>query len=106
MSQVKTRNPCLFAGSNVTIEATLYDEDGTVIDLTSATVNIIYKIGTAAATTEAAAVQSPETAGKVQFQFSDGDLVAGTMQYQFHVTQLGNDWYSEIIQRIVLAILV
>lgn len=71
------------------IKATLKDGDGTVINLTDATVRFhMRKIGATSTTVDAAAtVVSPATGGVVQYDWSAADTATiGTYHAEFEVT--------------------
>ena len=56
-----------------------------IIDLTGKTVQLRYKIDGAALQVKTMTVQDPATAGKAEYQFLIGDIVAGTMQGEVRI---------------------
>jgi hypothetical protein len=63
--------------------------DGSLLDLTGATVDLRWKIGAAPLTTSAMTLIVPNTLGQAEYLFTTGQLVAGTLTCEGRVTSGG-----------------
>jgi hypothetical protein len=85
-------------GSTPTIELTIKDEDGNLVDLTTATATIILKAPNTAAVSKTGSFNSPSTDGVVKYTCTTSDLdIPGDWQVQVHaVFEDGLEYYSNI----------
>lgn len=75
---------------------TCLDKNGNIIDLTGATVNLLYRIEGGSLVTRLMTVNSPATAGIVQYQFITGELTEGEMIGEIQITDVSGFVTTEV----------
>lgn len=74
---------------------TCKDKDGAVIDLTGATVRLLYRINAGALQTKNMTVLTPATNGKAEYLFLAGELIAGEMEGSVQITDASSKVVTE-----------
>jgi hypothetical protein len=63
-----------------------YNKDGSIFTLAGRTIRLKFRIGNGALLNVAMTILSPASAGQAEWQFTTGQLVAGTMRAEVEVT--------------------
>ncbi|HGG58951.1 MAG TPA: hypothetical protein ENK26_03420 [Gammaproteobacteria bacterium] len=69
-----------------TLQYTCRDQDGVIIDLTGASVDLIWVDKAGATQTRAMSIANPASSGVVSYQFAAAELVKGEMRFWVRVT--------------------